>query len=179
MVCNWVFHTILGLKTQAIMVKLFVIMMNICTLGWAKNNSTYIWLVVYMFFHRYMMIQVAFSYFHVLFSTTIIETGPGRFVRNPLSFELVSRRPHDIRLPLQKPRSHRDFTPCNTVTCFIRHLAPKKKETDTAIPSTVLALRHGLGFYFPWLQHKHGDTWTASALGMGDLETPKAPGWWT
>ena len=27
----------------------------------------------------------------------------------------------------------------------------------------VAVLRHGLGFFFPWLQHKYGDNWTASA----------------
>ena len=39
----------------------------------------------------------------------------------------------------------------------------RPKSTVRWVSGKKRLVRHGLGFYFPWLQHKHGDTWTASA----------------
>eukprot|EP00435_Cladocopium_sp_Y103_P047197 s322_g13.t2 len=46
--------------------------------------------------------------------------------------------------------------PVSPVHCWCAEVAPRfSAVSDNG--------EHGLGFYFPWLQHKHGDTWTASA----------------
>ncbi|CAL1167693.1 unnamed protein product [Cladocopium goreaui] len=46
--------------------------------------------------------------------------------------------------------------PVSPVHCWCAEVAPR----FSAVADNG---EHGLGFYFPWLQHKHGDTWTASA----------------
>lgn len=46
--------------------------------------------------------------------------------------------------------------PVSPVHCWCTEVAPR-------LGAVADNGEHGLGFYFPWLQHKHGDTWTASA----------------